>query len=166
MEPQVNSSQAAVLDTNRTSREIFDDFMATSDAAIQATGALEGWRFTDEAPWSPVHEQPILAETCGEGDNTTGPWHFEHVLLGEPAENPEADRDQMRRYLESQGMEITAQFQPEPHEPAHAPWTVSGKSPDGVKIKYSSNHLGRGFIVTSECSSHPSMQEVVSPTTP
>ena len=154
-----------VLETNRTSREIFDGFMAASDEAIKATGAPDGWTFVNGAPWSSTYEEPIVPILCRPEDRT-GPRHMTQQLLGPPSDDPGRDREQMRRYFEDEGMTIIAEFQPEPGDPPQVTWTVTAEGKDGAVIKFWANSLGRSLNVTSECSSHPSMKEEVSPTVP
>lgn len=165
-EAQADSSAEAALETNRTSREIFDGFMAASDAAIKASGAPEGWTFLNGAPWSSTYVEPIVPGSCRPGEDSTGPWQLAQQLFGPPSDDPERDREQMRRYFEDEGMTIIAEFEPEPGAPPQATWTVTAEGKDGAVIKFWANALGRTLKVTSECSTHPSMQEEVSPATP
>lgn len=166
MGAQADSSTEAALETNRTSREIFDGFMAASDAAIKATGAPDGWTFLNGAPWSSTYEEPIVPGSCRPGEDSTGPWQLAQQLFGPPSDDPERDREQMRRYFEDEGMTIIAAFEPEPGDPPQATWTVTAEGKDGAVIKFWANSLGRTLKVTSECSTHPSMQEEVSPAAP
>ena len=165
MEAQTDSSAEAAPVTNRTSREIFDGFMAASDEAIKATGAPDEWTFVNGAPWSSTYEEPIVPILCRPEDRT-GPRHMTQQLLGPPSDDPGRDREQMRRYFEDEGMTIIAEFQPEPGDPPQVTWTVTAEGKDGAVIKFWANSLGRSLNVTSECSSHPSMKEEVSPTVP
>lgn len=165
MEPNAGNSSAPV-DTHRTSREIFDDFRAASDAAVQASGAPEAWTFPDDSPWKIDRERPLKPDACRPGEYTTGPWKMQQQLSAPATDDPQGDRDRMRRHFEDQGMTVVSAFDPQPDEPSHAPWTVIAQSGDGSLIEFSANSKGQGLLVSSECSSHPSMQDEVSPNTP
>lgn len=165
MEPQSDSVSAGMPDTHRTSREIYDEFLASSDAAILATGA-EGWKLGDGTPWSLEDDQVLYPGPCEGADRSTGPWHMEQHVFGPPSQDPEGAREQMRAYFESRDMTITAEFQPEPGDPPQATWTVTAETDDGGRTKYWSNPLQQSLLFTSECSSDPSMYNEVSQTAP
>lgn len=166
MEPQEDSGPTAAAATHRTSREVFDDFRAAADAAVQASAAPEAWTTEDDSPWTVLRERPMLAGPCPSVEYRDGPWQLKHLLLSPATDDPQGDRDRMRRHFEGQGMTVTSAFDPQPHEPPHATWTVTARGKDGSLIQFSANSTSQGLLVYSECSSHPSMKEEVSPTTP
>lgn len=166
MEPNADSSPVSVLETNRTSREVFDDFRAAADAAVQASATPEAWTTEDDSPWAVLRERPILAGPCPSVEYHDGPWQLKHLLLNPATDDPQGERDRMRRHFEGRGMTVVSAFDPQPHEPPHATWAVTAQGKDGSVIEFSANSTGQGLLVYSECSSHPSMQDEVSPITP
>ncbi|MCC3279818.1 hypothetical protein LJ754_11730 [Arthrobacter sp. zg-Y40] len=166
MKGNVDSSPASVLETNRTSREVFDDFAADADAAVQASAAPEAWTTEDGTPWAVHRDRPLMAGPCPSVEYSDGPWQLKQLLLSPATDDPQGDRDRMRRHFESRGMTVISVFDPQPNEPSYAEWTVMAQGKDGSWIEFSANSNGQGLLVYSECSSHPSMQEEVSPTSP
>lgn len=153
-----------VQETNRTSREVFEDFRAAADAAVQASGAPEAWATEDGSPWAVERELPVVAGPCPSVEYRDGPWQLKQQLLSPGADDPQGNRDRMRRHFEDRGMTVVSVFDPQPHERPDAPWTVTARGKNGSLIDFSANSTTQGMVVYSECSAHPSMQEVASPT--
>ena len=155
-----------VLETNRSSQEVYDDFRSAADAAVQASAAPEAWATENDSPWAVERDLPVMAGPCPSVEYRDGPWQFKQQLLSTGTEDPQGNRDRMRRHFEDRGMTVVSAFDPQPHERPDAPWTVTARGQNGSLIDFSANSTTQGLVVYSECSRHPSMQEEVSPASP
>ena len=149
--------------TNRTSQEVYDDFRSAADAAVQASGAPEAWATENGSPWAVVRELPVVAVPCPSVEYRDGPWQLKQLLLSPATDDPQGDRDRMRRHFEDRGMTVISAFDPQPHESPYAEWTVTARGQNGSLIDFSANSTTQGLVVYSECSSHPSMKEEIFP---
>ena len=148
---------------DRTAAAIFDDFMITAAAAVEATDTA-GWTYEDGSPWNP--EAPDIVfnpKPCGEGAD--GQRMMQFVLVGPAPADPEAARDTMQAYLQglaNQGYTVSRSMDPAAGTAPKNTYVVGASRADGAYIDYGSNDGGQRLNLGSECSAHPSLGDEVS----
>ena len=148
---------------DRTAAAIFDDFMMTAAAAVEATDTA-GWTYEDGSPWNP--EAPDIVfnpKPCGEGAD--GQRMMQFVLIGPAPADPEGARDTMQGYLQglaNQGYTVSRSMDPAAGSAPKNTYVVGASRADGAYIDYGSNDGGQRLNLGSECSSHPSLGGEVS----
>lgn len=149
-----------------TSRESYDAFVAQMDEILAATGVTDGWTSNTGEPWVAGVDIVMEPWACDPANPENSPRQIEFQVLGPAAGDPEADRDGVVRYMEERGMKVSGVFGGAPGSEADVPWTAYGKGENGMEIAYASSLVRRGVSLAGECSSHPSMRDVVSRSEP
>lgn len=152
--------------SDMTSRASYDAFVAQMDEILAATGVTGGWTSNTGQPWAPDADIVMEPWACDPANPENSPRQIEFQVLGPAAGDPEADRDAVIRYMKDRGMEVSGVFGGAPGLEADVPWTAHGKGENGMEIAYASSSVRRGVSLAGECSSHPSMRDVVSRSEP
>ena len=151
--------------TDKTSRESYDQFVAQMEEILAVTGQTTGW--TDEfgQPWPLESGELLTPEPCDVENWRTSPYQISLQVLGPGAEDLQADRDAMIRYMEDHGMEVSGVLG-DPSYPEGVAWNAFGRGENGLMVGYAVSTSHRAVTLHGECSSHPSMQNKVSRDTP
>ncbi|UWX85580.1 hypothetical protein [Arthrobacter sp. zg-Y1110] len=147
--------------TDKTSRESYDEFVAQMDEILAVTGAQAGWTTEFSEPWPLEPGNVLTPEPCDVENWRTSPYQLSLQVLGPGAEDLQADRDAMIRYMEDQGLEVSGVFGDSSY-PERVAWNAFGRGENGLTIDYGTSKDRRSVILQGECSSHPSMQNGVS----
>ncbi|MCC3302118.1 hypothetical protein [Arthrobacter sp. zg-Y895] len=151
--------------TDKTSRESYDQFVAQMAEILAVTGEQAGWTTEFSEPWPLEPGNELTPEPCDVENWRTSPYQLSLQVLGPGAEDLQADRDAMIRYMEDQGLEISGVFG-DPSYPEGVAWDATGRGENGLKVIYATSSHHRAVTLHGECSAHPSMQNKVSQEAP
>lgn len=160
------SDSSGTGSSDMTARASYAAFVTQMDEILAVTGVTDGWTSNTGQPWAPDAGIVMEPWACDPANPENSPRQIEFQVLGPAAGNPEADRDAVVRYMEERGMKVSGVYGGAPESGADVPWTAYGKGENGMEIAYASSLMRRGLSLAGECSSHPSMQDVVSRSEP
>lgn len=108
----------------------------------------------DGHPFSASDRESYMPQPCGSDD--AGPQQLLLMLESTPREDGPAEIEAMRGNLEAASLRVTGFI---PGQSAREASTVSARGQDGSKVTFSTNDLKSALQFSSECSTHPSMDE-------
>lgn len=147
--------------TDKTSWESHDQFVAQMDGILAVTGQTTGWTTEFGHPWPLESGQLLTPEPCDVENWRTSPRQISLQVLGPGAEDLQADRDAMIRYMEDRGMQVSGVLG-DPSYPEGVAWNASGRGENGLMVDYAVSTSHRAATLHGECSAHPSVQNKVS----
>lgn len=149
----------------RPAAAIFNDFMGTAAAAVEATDTV-GWTYADGSSWNPDAPDIVFnPKPCRETADGAEQRTMQFGLLGPAPADPRAARDQMQAYLEGledQGYKLSRSMDPPAGNEPKNTYVVGARRADGAYIDYGANDAGQRLNFGSECSAHSSLQDEVS----
>lgn len=152
-EPMNDSNAQQPADAGQRSAEVIrGSFQTNVEGFTEAAGGT--WTYMDGHPFSASDRESYMPQPCGSDD--AGPQQLLLLLESAPRHDGPEEIETMRGKLEAAGLKITGFI---PGQSAREASTVGARGKDGSQVTFSTNDIKSTLQFSSECSTHPSMNE-------